>query len=282
MEQINFQLSLSKKERINLQQFLYRELIRISLLLDETLTAPQLYGKVATLVKKARYTVNAETELERIEQLLHFFYQEQGFYCHHTEYYYSQNLMLNKVLASKRGMPVSCGALLLQLASVLELPLYPINFPTQLLLRAEITLENGRRESRFIDPWNGQYLSFEQIEKLLEGELGSSVSLARHYLKIAEPQELLERLESVVKMALTREKKFEETLKLIEYRLLEQPDDPYEIRDRGMILASMECYQAAIDDLNYFIDQCPDDPSALMLKMEMPVLEKQGKELIIH
>lgn len=282
MEQIILQSSLSKKEQTALQQFLYRELIRISLLLDDNLTAPQLYGKMAALAKKARYAVNAESDLERIEQLLHFFYVEQGFHCHYAEYFHSANLMLNQVLELKRGMPVSLGAVLLQLANVLNLPLYPVNFPTHLILRAEITLENGRKESRFIDLWNGSYLSFEQMEKLLEGEIGAGAKLERQYIKIAETNALLERLEMVIKMALTREKKFEEILKLIEYRLQEQPDNPYEIRDRGMILASMECYQAAIEDLNYFIDQCPDDPSALMLKMEMPALEKQGKEFIIH
>lgn len=282
MEQITFQTPLSKKARITLQQFLYRELIRLSLMLDEQLTAPQIYGKVAALAKKARYVVNAETDVQRIEQLLHFFYQEQGFHCDYRNYFHSENLRLNRVLDRKLGMPVSLGALLLQLASILDLPLYPVNFPTQLLLRAEVTLENGRRENRFINLWNGEYFSFEELEKLLEGEMGAGTLLNREFLKIAEQEELLERLETVLKMSLTREGKFEDILRLIEYRLAEQPDDPYEIRDRGMVLASLECYQAAIDDLNYFIDQCPDDPSAVMLKMEMPSLERQGKESVVH
>lgn len=282
MEQITFQMPLSKKARIALQQFLYRELIRLSLMLDEQLTAPQIYGKVAALTKKARYVVNAETDVQRIEQLLHFFYQEQGFHCDYREYFHSKNLMLNRVLDKKCGMPAALGALLLQLASGLDLPLYPVNFPTQLLLRAEVTLESGRRENRFINLWNGEYLSFTEMEKLLEGEMGAGTPLSREFLRIAEKEELLERLETVLKMSLTREGRFEEILRVIEYRLAEQPDDPYEIRDRGMVLASMECYQAAIDDLSYFIDQCPDDPSAAMLKMEMPVLEKHGKENMLH
>lgn len=282
MEPINLPPNLTYKERIFLQQFLYRELIRLSLMLDESLTAPQIYGKVAALVKKARYAVNGESDLERIEQLLAFFYQEQGFHCHYLDYFRSQNLMLNQLLTNKQGMPVSLAALLLQLASTLDLPLYPVNFPTQLLVRAEITLASGRKESRFINTWNGEFLSFEQLEKLLEGEMGNSAALNREFLRIAEPDELLERLETVLKMSLTREGRFEEILKLIEYRLTEQPDDPYEIRDRGMILASLECYQAAVDDLNYFIDQCPDDPSAMMLKMEMPALEKQGRDCVTH
>lgn len=282
MEQITFQPPLSKKARIALQQFLYRELIRLSLMLDEQLTAPQIYGKVAALTKKARYVVNAETDVQRIEQLLHFFYQEQGFHCDYREYFHSKNLMLNRVLDKKCGMPAALGALLLQLASGLDLPLYPVNFPSQLLLRAEITLENGRRENRFINLWNGEYLSFEDMEKLLEGEMGVGAAIERDFIKVAEQEELLERLETVLKMSLTREGKFEDILRVIEYRLTEQPDDPYEIRDRGMVLASMECFQAAIDDLNYFIDQCPDDPTAVMLKMEMPNLEKQGKENVVH
>lgn len=282
MEQINYSFTMPPKARIALQQFLYRELIRLSLLLNESLSAPQIYGKMAALVKKARYAVNGEDDLTRLEQLLAFFYGEQGFTCRYTEYFHSQNLQLDRVLERKCGIPVSLGALLLQLASTLDLPLYPVNFPTQLLLRAEITLPNGRRESRFINLWNGDYFTFEELEKLLEGEFGAGATLNREYLKIAEQSELLERLETVLKMALTREKKFETVLQVIEHRLNEQPDDPYEIRDRGMVLASMECYQAAIEDLNYFIDQCPDDPSAVMLKMEIPGLEKQGKEFVLH
>lgn len=282
MEQIILPPSFSPKARTALQQFLYRELIRLSLMQDENLTAPQIYGKVASLVKKARYAVNGEGDLVRIQQLLDFFYQAQGFHCDALAYFDSQNLNLSQVLSRKQGMPVSLGALVLQLASVLDLPLYPVNFPTQLLLRAEITLASGRKESKFINTWNGEFLTFEQLEKLLEGEMGAGAVLNREYLQIADSEELLERLETVFKMSLTREGKFEDILRLIEYRLEQQPDDPYEIRDRGMILASLECYQAAIDDLNYFIDQCPDDPTAAMLKMEMPSLEKQGKELVLH
>lgn len=282
MEQITFHTTLNKKERVALQQFLYRELIRLSLMLDDNLSAPQIYGKIAVLTKKARYAVNGESDLERIAQLMHFFYQEQGFYCDYRHYFHSQNLNLHSILERKQGTAVSLGALMLQLASSLDLPLYPVNFPTQLLLRAEITLISGRKESRFINPWNGEFLSFEQLEKLLEGEIGISVGLNREFLKIANMEELLERLETVFKMSLTREGKFEDILRLIEYRLQLQPDDPYEIRDRGMVLASLECYQAAVEDITYFIDQCPDDPSAVILKMEMPSLEKQGKESVVH
>lgn len=282
MDKIIFSNTLSKTERTALQRFLYQELIRLSQLVDETLSRPHIFGLMSALTKKAKYAVNGTTDSERIEQLLAFLYQEQGFQCHPAEYFYTDNLLLHKVLRSQRGMPVSLGAILLYLASVLELPLYPVNFPTQLVIRAEIVNEKGRKETRFINPWDGSPLSFEKMEKWLEGEMGFGVELNREFLRIANSAELLERLETVFKMALTREGKYPEALRLIEYRLIFEPEDPYEIRDRGMVLASMDCFQAAYDDLSYFIDQCPDDPSAKMLKLEMVGLEKQSRSSVFH
>lgn len=282
MDDIIPQFELSNKARMVLQRFLYKELIRLNLLVDNTLSQPQIYGLMAALVKKAKYYVNGETDAERITQLLDFIYQQQGFHCHYQEYFYTENILLGSVLRRRRGMPVALGAILLQLASALDLPLYPVNFPTQLVIRSEITLENRRKETRFINPWDGSWLTFEKMSKWLEGEMGYSAELNRDFLRIAEPEELLERLETVFKMALTREGRYEDILRVIEYRLAQDPEDPYEIRDRGVILASMDCYQAAYDDLSYFVDQCPDDPSAVMLKLEMASLEKHIKMNVLH
>lgn len=282
MEEIMNTLTMTKREKLHLQRLLYRELIRLTVTIDENLTEPQIFGLMSALVKKAKYHVNGETEVERLEQLLQFLYQDQGFHCHYAEYFYTENLLLNKVLRRKRGMPVSLGAILLYLAAALDLPLFPVNFPTQLVIRADITLENGRRETRFINPWDGTYLTIEKLQKWLEGEMGFGVQMQREFTNIAEGTVLIERLETVFKMALTREGKYSEALRLVEYRLALEPEDPYEIRDRGMLLASMECFQAAYDDLSYFIDQCPDDPSAMMLKLEIEGLEKQSKSSVFH
>ncbi|WP_150539233.1 SirB1 family protein [Actinobacillus vicugnae] len=268
--------------RSELQKFLYREMVRLTLLVDENLSEPQVFGLMSALVKKARYQVNASSDAERVQQLLDLVYQEWGFNCDYEGYFHTDNLLLNRVIRRRQGMPVSVGAIVLYLAATLDLPLYPVNFPTQLILRAEIKDEKGKTSVRFINPWDGSFLSMELLIKWLEGEVGYGVELSPDLLRKAQPNELLERVETVFKMALTRERKYEETLRLIEYRLIFSPEDPYEIRDRGMVLASMDCYQAAYDDLSYFIDQCPEDPSAVMLKLEMQSLEKKSKENRIH
>lgn len=265
-----------------LKKFLYREILRLTTLIDDTVNEQQVFGQMSALTKKARYNVNGEGDEERINQLLHLVYKEWGFHCYYEDYFHTENLLLNQVIKKRRGMPVSLGAIVLYLASVLDLPLYPVNFPTQLVLRAEMKQLNGATKVRFINPWNGEFIGIEMLNKWLEGEIGFGMEVTPDLLRRAEPQELLERIETVFKMALTREGKYEETLRLIEYRLAMSPEDPYEIRDRGMVLASMDCYQAALEDINYFIDQCPEDPSAEILKMEVKGLEQKSQGSVVH
>ncbi|QIW15233.1 hypothetical protein A4G20_02185 [Pasteurellaceae bacterium RH1A] len=264
-----------------LQKYLYQELVRITTLLDESVSPPQIFGQMAALVKKARYEVNAESDSERLDQLLHLVYQDWHFGCHAAGYFHSDNLMLNKVLRTRCGMPVSLGAVVLNLAASLNLPLYPVNFPTQLILRAELQ-EGAAKVVKYINPWDGSFLDYAQLNKLLEGEMGYASELKSEYLRRADVEELQERLETVVKMTLAGEGRYEDALKLIEFRLILNPDDPYQIRDRGMMLAGLHCYHAAVEDLTYFIDQCPDDPSAMMLKLEMPALVQQSKQQALH
>ncbi|MFA9499438.1 SirB1 family protein [Mannheimia sp. E30BD] len=265
-----------------LKKFLYREILRLTTLIDDSVNEQQVFGQMSALTKKARYNVNGEGDEERINQLLHLVYKEWGFHCYYEDYFHTENLLLNQVIKKRRGMPVSLGAVVLYLAAVLDLPLYPVNFPTQLVLRAEMKQPNGATKVRFINPWNGEFIGIEMLNKWLEGEIGFGVEVTPDLLRRAEPQELLERIETVFKMTLTREGKYEETLRLIEYRLAMSPEDPYEIRDRGMVLASMDCYQAALEDINYFIDQCPEDPSAEILKMEVKGLERKSQESLVH
>ena len=122
----------------------------------------------------------------------------------------------------------------------------------------------------------------DDLEKWLDGEPMAGLLVTPMLIRRAESFELLERVETLFKMALTKEKKFQEVLEMINFRLIFSPDDPYEIRDRGMIFATMECFQAAYEDLSYFIDQCPDDPSARMIKMDIKQLEQKSKEMVLH
>lgn len=228
------------------------------------------------LVRKARKVIPHEMDKkEKIHLLLQLFYGEWGFYCDPEYYYLADNLDLACVLETGSGMPVSLGAILLYLAERLDLPIYPVNFPNQLVLRAEV---DG--EVAFINPWDGKYLPQQLLHQWYEGTMGFGVPFAADALAIADSMDLIGRFRQLAKNALIREERNGEALRYISHLVGVNPEDPYEIRDRGLVLAQLGCYHVAKEDFEYFIEQCPQDPTAILLKTR--VEEFQQDSYLFH
>ncbi|BFU59754.1 MULTISPECIES: SirB1 family protein [Rodentibacter] len=231
----------------------------------------QFRAKMGHLVRKARREVSPDWTLkERIHHLLKLFYGDWGFHCNPNNYFYARNLYLPYVLEYKEGMPVTLGAILLYLAEALDLPVYPVNFPTQLILRAEI-----EDDVIFIDPWNGSYISQEKLQQLYEGAFGFGAQIQPEELERADLNLLYSRFEQLAKNALIREEHNDMAFRYIEHLLIFNKDDPYHIRDRGLVLAQMGAYPAALKDLEYFVDKCPQDPTAMFIRTQL--LELKGE-----
>lgn len=41
------------------------------------------------------------------------------------------------------------------------------------------------------------------------------------------------------------------------------------------MLAQMGAYHAAVEDLQFFVEHCPDDPTAYMLMAQLPEMKKE-------
>lgn len=255
------------------QRFLYETLVRFySIIADEPDIHYSLRGKLGHLVRRARKAMQPNwSDEEKLRHLLQLFYVEWGFHCDENEYFYVRNLCLPYVLDTHSGTPVSLGAVLLYVAAGLGVPLYPVNFPTQLILRAEIG-----DEVRFIDPWDGSEISQEKLQQLYQGAFGFGATLRPDDLARASLNELESRFEQMAKNALIREEHNEMAFCYIQ-RLLrfQNPPDPYNIRDRGLVLAQMGAYPAALKDLEYFVEHCPQDPTAALIRTQL--LELKGE-----
>jgi regulator of sirC expression with transglutaminase-like and TPR domain len=72
-----------------------------------------------------------------------------------------------------------------------------------------------------------------------------------------------------LKNALINEQKFQQALRCVDLLLAIKPDDPIERRDRGFLFHQLDCFKVAYDDYRYFVEQCPDDPAAQLLKIQL-------------
>lgn len=90
---------------------------------------------------------------------------------------------------------------------------------------------------------------------------------------------LVRKLLDTLKGALMDEKQMELALRASEAMLEFDPADPYEIRDRGLIYVELECDHVALNDLNYFVERCPENPVSEMIKVQIHSIEQRSVAL---
>ena len=96
----------------------------------------------------------------------------------------------------------------------------------------------------------------------------------------ADNAEVIRKLLDTLKSSLMEERQMELALRASEALLQFNPEDPYEIRDRGLIYAQLECEHVALTDLSYFVEQCPEDPISEMIRAQINTISH--KQIVLH
>ena len=211
----------------------------------------------------------------KLDRLLDLFFKQWGFASISGVYRLSEALWLDNVLKCRKGSAVSLGAILLYLSEQLEIPLFPVIFPTQLILRADWV--DG--EMWLINPFNGDTLDEHTLDVWVKGTIGPTSGIDDIDLEPATSEEVIRKLLETLKVSLMEENQMELALQISKVLVALDPDDPYEIRDRGLIYAQLECEHIALTDLAYFVEQCPEDPVSEMIKVQMHTIEYKSVTL---
>lgn len=236
-----------------------------------------VYDELERLVSLAKEEISQLLPLEeQLEKLIALFYGDWGFKASRGVYRLSDALWLDQVLKNRQGSAVSLGAVLLWVANRLDLPLLPVIFPTQLILRIECP--DG--EIWLINPFNGESLSEHMLDVWLKGNISPSAELFYEDLDEADNIEVIRKLLDTLKASLMEENQMELALRTSEALLQFNPEDPYEIRDRGLIYAQLDCEHVALNDLSYFVEQCPEDPISEMIRAQINNIAH--KHIVLH
>lgn len=207
-----------------------------------------------------------------LDALLDFFYQELAFHGDNS-HFTSQGCLLTSVIRERRGSATALGLLLLYLAEGQGIALDAIDFPGYLLLTSPT------RPGAFFDPLSGLWHPMAELELWLRGLRGNWQRLKHQHTEPLDNQGLLLRLLKATKGALTRDGRLMEAVKVTQAMVEMTPNDPYLIRDRGYLLAELNCVAPARDDLSYFVEHCPDDPACALLKNKMKALPTDSATL---
>ncbi|WP_312209450.1 invasion regulator SirB1 [Pseudescherichia sp.] len=252
-------------------------MILVSQLIRDDFPSQYVCDELDKLVALAREEISlAQSQEVQLEKLIALFYDDWGFQDSQGVYRLSDALWLDSVLKNRQGSAVSLGAILLWVAEQLDIPLSPVIFPTQLILRAEWL--DG--EMWLINPFNGDTLDEHTLEVWLKGNISPTAELFNEDLDEADNAEVIRKLLDTLKSALMEEQQMELALRTSEALLQFNPEDPYEIRDRGLIYAQLDCDHVALHDLSYFVEQCPEDPISEMIRAQINTISH--RQITLH
>ena len=191
----------------------------------------------------------------RVGALNQFLFQEQGFAPNRQDYYDPRNSFLNDVLDRKLGIPISLSVLYLEVGRRIGLPLRGVSFPGHFLVKCKVD-----QVVIVLDPFTGgASLSMQDLQKRLREVRGVEVSRAivASMLVAAEKKEILARMLRNLKAVYVKREEVQAALCVIEWLMVLSPGAVSEIRDRGLLYQQMECFRAALSDLERYLKLQP-------------------------
>ena len=231
-------------------------------------------SRLAELAELARPSVESAGSIEqKIAALCRFLYDEYGFRGNRSDYYDARNSFLNDVIDRRTGIPITLAIVYLSVGARLGLPVSGVGFPGHFLLRCSAS------ETIVIDPFEGSLLSRADCETRWRATLGADTPFDVRALEAAPARQTLARLIGNLKQIFLAQEEWPRALACIERLLLLVPDDPLELRDRGLLYARLECFSAAAADLRRFLELAPDDPTGAEIHRQLVELLRSAPAL---
>lgn len=232
-------------------------------------------ARLDELAATAREPVLAAwSDAARVAALNECLFVREGFHGNGEDYDDPRNSLLDCVLERRTGLPITLALVYLEVGRRLGLPVEGVGFPSHFLVRWR------GREDIVIDPFHGRVLSGRALAAMLRQALGQEVVFSRMELEAVTPHAFLLRLLSNLKRHTALAGDFAATLRCCERLLQLEPDDPEQVRDRGLVYAQLDCVGAARDDLARFLALAPGHPSAASIQVRLQQLE--GRRVVVN
>ncbi|MBI2504589.1 MAG: transglutaminase family protein [Candidatus Latescibacteria bacterium] len=215
--------------------------------LDVEVYAARVAGMAAELGPRCA----GRAALERLRELNHYLFEEQGFRGSPQEHYYDpRNSYLNEVLERRLGIPITLALLYLAVGRQLGLVLEGVNFPGHFLVRCAL-----HGEALFVDPFTGgRILETQDLEELLRRvNRGQPMPLEERFLRAASPRQILARMLRNLKQIHIRQRQFTQAIRAGEQILWLQPSEAEDYRDLGYLYYQVRDNRRSLEALEEYL-----------------------------
>jgi regulator of sirC expression with transglutaminase-like and TPR domain len=208
---------------------------------------------------------------DTVVALNEFLFDEQGFSGNTDDYYDPRNSFLNEVLDRKLGIPITLSILYMEVGRRLGLRLQGVSFPGHFLVKLRV---NGGQ--LVLDPFCGGEAQSEanlraRLALVLPQREADTLRLAQ-FLQAATPRQILARLLRNLKGIYLQLEEAQNALEVMQRMVMVAPHAAEEVRDRGLAYYRLDCFRAALADLQDYLARRPDAPDANEIRSKTAAL----------
>ena len=240
-----------------LEEYIFSDNAKLTVQTDESLDSLEIIISQCIAVIE-----DIESPLEKAESLLNELYFQHLFIDRYQTRWPIAAYCVAVGLNHRVMSPIVKAALVKEIINACGFETDLVFIPNKIMVR----LCCDDQYAIIFDAITGESLDWAELDQRLD-EL-TEVPGEDELKAIDDSVALVEHL-SALKTTLIQEKVFDKALTCVDVLLALTPNDPLQRRDRGFLLHQLDCFKVAVDDYRYFVEHCPKDPAAQILKIQL-------------
>jgi regulator of sirC expression with transglutaminase-like and TPR domain len=207
--------------------------------------------------------------LQRLARLRTFMYEDLGFKGDVRSYYSPANSLLHSVMSRRLGIPLTLSIVFMEIGWRIGVPFEGVGFPGHFLVR--LTGEPG---DLLLDPYDhGASVHEEDCRRMIQLTTGGTVPYDPSMIRSLGKRDMIARLLFNLKVSCLKANDDPGALSAVERLLLLHPNDPPELRDRGLLLYRMDRYRDARASLQAYLRARPDALDREVIERHLSALD---------
>ena len=252
---------------------LFEGALLVSALVDPGEDLDAARERIATLAGRVRERRNAgETPHAALREVL---FTEEGFQGDLETYDQPTNSSVARVLARKRGMPITLSIVAMEVGRLAGVRLTGIGLPGHFIVGGP-----DLPEGAFLDPFDGGVLyEAGDLAQRLASIFGQPVEVGREALRPDSPRAILSRVLLNLRGSYERRDRWEEALDALDCAEALEPGELTLRRERGILLVRCGRLDEALPVLEAYADEA-DDKEGEMARRLVAALRTRGSEAL--
>ena len=207
--------------------------------------------------------------LQIIKTINNHLYNCLEFRGNSQDYYNPKNSFLNDVIDLRTGIPLTLSIIYLEIAKRLDFPMLGIGMPGHFIIRPDFN-----DAGIFVDAFNqGEILFKEDCEAKLQQLYQQPVKLEPRFLAPVSNKQILARMLTNLKQIYLHHRQYNKVLAIITGLLTLFPNNPNELRDRGLLYYELNLWQEACQDLQAYLKLATYGDEYQMIQMLLQKIE---------